>query len=46
MALEFTSAAELARRIRRRELSPVELLEATIARVESRNPRRRTQPRG
>ena len=38
MAPEYTSAAELARRIRRRELSPVEVLEATIARIEVRNP--------
>ena len=38
MALESRSAAELARRIRRRELSPVEVLDATIARIEARNP--------
>ena len=37
MALEYTSAAELARRIRRRELSPVELLDAAITRIEARN---------
>ena len=34
----YVSAAELARRIRTRELSPVELMDATIARIEDRNP--------
>ena len=32
------TAAELALRIRSRELSPVEVMEATIARIETRNP--------
>jgi amidase len=36
--LAFLSATELAGRIRRRELSPVELLEACIERIEERNP--------
>jgi amidase len=36
--LAWTSAAELARRIRSHELSPVELMTATIARIERRNP--------
>ncbi len=36
--LAYTSVAALAGRIRRRELSPVEVLEATIARIEARNP--------
>jgi aspartyl-tRNA(Asn)/glutamyl-tRNA(Gln) amidotransferase subunit A len=35
----FTPATELARRIRGRELSPVELLEAVLARVEAVDPR-------
>ena len=34
----WTSAAELASRIRRHELSPVELMTATIERIEQRNP--------
>src|SRR6195256_660555 len=34
----WSSAAELAQRIRRRELSPVELMASTIARIERRNP--------
>jgi amidase len=34
----WTSAAELASRIRRRELSPVELMTSTIERIELRNP--------
>ncbi len=34
----FTPAAELAARIRRRDLSPVEALEAFLARIERRNP--------
>lgn len=34
----YASAADLARRIRRREISPVELMESVINRVESRNP--------
>jgi Asp-tRNA(Asn)/Glu-tRNA(Gln) amidotransferase A subunit family amidase len=35
----FTPAAELARRIRARELSPVEVVEASLARIEQVNPR-------
>jgi amidase/aspartyl-tRNA(Asn)/glutamyl-tRNA(Gln) amidotransferase subunit A len=34
----WASATDLARRIRRRELSPVELMASTIARIEQRNP--------
>src|ERR1700730_18034869 len=34
----WASATELAQRIRRRELSPVELMASTIARIEQRNP--------
>jgi amidase/aspartyl-tRNA(Asn)/glutamyl-tRNA(Gln) amidotransferase subunit A len=34
----YATATELAERIRRRDLSPVELLDATIARIEARNP--------
>ena len=34
----WSSATELALRIRRRELSPVELMTSTIKRIESRNP--------
>jgi len=37
--LSFTPATELARRIRDRELSPVELLDAVLARVEAVDPR-------
>jgi amidase/aspartyl-tRNA(Asn)/glutamyl-tRNA(Gln) amidotransferase subunit A len=36
--LAYTTLAELAGRIRRLELSPVEVLEATIGRIEARNP--------
>ncbi|HSS61842.1 MAG TPA: amidase [Candidatus Limnocylindrales bacterium] len=36
--LEWESATALAGRIRRRELSPVELMTSTIARIEKRNP--------
>src|SRR3954447_7340158 len=36
--LAYTTVVELAGRIRRRELSPVEVLEATIERIEARNP--------
>ena len=36
--LAYTSATELAARIRRRELSPVEVMDATLARIERRNP--------
>src|SRR5215211_4360079 len=36
--LAFTTVVELAGRIRRRELSPVEVLDATIERIEARNP--------
>jgi amidase/aspartyl-tRNA(Asn)/glutamyl-tRNA(Gln) amidotransferase subunit A len=36
--LASTTATELAGRIRRRELSPVEVMDATIARIEARNP--------
>jgi amidase len=36
--LAYTTVTELALRIRRRELSPVEVMDATIARIEARNP--------
>jgi len=36
--LAYVSVTELAARIRRREVSPVEVMEATIARIEKRNP--------
>src|SRR4051812_8782157 len=36
--LAYTTVVELAGRIRRRELSPVEVLEATIERIQERNP--------
>jgi amidase len=36
--LAYATATELADRIRRRQLSPVELLDAVIARIEARNP--------
>jgi amidase/aspartyl-tRNA(Asn)/glutamyl-tRNA(Gln) amidotransferase subunit A len=36
--LAYTSAAELARRIRRRDLSPVEVVDTFIRRIEARNP--------
>ncbi len=36
--LAYTSAAELARLIRHRELSPVEVVDAFITRIEARNP--------
>ncbi|MCM2394108.1 amidase [Streptomyces albipurpureus] len=36
--IHLTSATELARLIRRRELSPVELMEGVIDRIEERNP--------
>jgi amidase len=36
--IAWASAADLARRIRRRELSPVEVMTATIERIERRNP--------
>ena len=36
--LAYVSASELARRIRRRELSPVDLVDSTIARIKARNP--------
>jgi amidase len=36
--LAYAPATELAARIRRRDLSPVELLDAVIARIEARNP--------
>jgi amidase/aspartyl-tRNA(Asn)/glutamyl-tRNA(Gln) amidotransferase subunit A len=36
--LAYMSAAEIARRIRQRQLSPVEVVDATIARIEARNP--------
>jgi amidase/aspartyl-tRNA(Asn)/glutamyl-tRNA(Gln) amidotransferase subunit A len=36
--LAYTTVVELAGRIRRLELSPVEVLEATIERIEARNP--------
>ena len=34
----YMSAAEIAERVRRRSISPVEIVEACIARIESRNP--------
>lgn len=37
-ALSYASAAEFALRVRQRAISPVELVEATIARIEARNP--------
>jgi amidase len=37
--LAYATATELATRIRRRDLSPVELLDAVIERIETRNPR-------
>ena len=36
--LSYVGASELALRIRRKDLSPVEVMEATIARIEARNP--------
>jgi amidase len=36
--LAYTSATELAARVRRREVSPVELVETSIQRIEARNP--------
>ena len=36
--LAYTSATDLALRIRRRDLSPVEVVDAFIARIEARNP--------
>src|SRR4051794_41830082 len=36
--LAYTTVVDLAGRIRRRELSPTEVLEATIERIEARNP--------
>ena len=36
--LAYASAAEIAGRVRRREVSPVEVMEATLARIERRNP--------
>ncbi len=36
--LAYMSATELTERIRRRDLSPVEVVDATIARIEARNP--------
>src|SRR5882724_8208462 len=36
--LAYTSLADLALRIRTRQLSPVEVVDATIARIEARNP--------
>ena len=36
--LAYVSAAEIAERVRRRNLSPVEIVEACIARIERRNP--------
>ncbi|MEM7021956.1 MAG: amidase family protein [Pseudomonadota bacterium] len=36
--LAYTTTTELARRIRDKELSPVEVMDATIARIEARNP--------
>ena len=36
--LAYMSAAEIAERVRRRSLSPVEVVDACIARIERRNP--------
>jgi amidase/aspartyl-tRNA(Asn)/glutamyl-tRNA(Gln) amidotransferase subunit A len=36
--LAYMSAAEIAERVRRRRLSPVEIVESCIARIEARNP--------
>jgi amidase/aspartyl-tRNA(Asn)/glutamyl-tRNA(Gln) amidotransferase subunit A len=36
--LAYMSAAELARRVGAKEVSPVEVMEATLARIEARNP--------
>jgi amidase/aspartyl-tRNA(Asn)/glutamyl-tRNA(Gln) amidotransferase subunit A len=36
--LAYVPAHELAARIRRRDLSPVEVVDAAIARIEARNP--------
>ena len=36
--LAYISATELTLRIRRRDLSPVEVLDAFLARIEARNP--------
>ena len=36
--LSYVGASELALRIRRKDLSPVEVMEATIGRIEARNP--------
>ena len=36
--LAYASAAEIAARIRRREVSPVEVMKATLARIDRRNP--------
>ena len=36
--LAYMSAAEIAERVRRRTLSPVEIVDACIARIERRNP--------
>ena len=36
--LAYMSATKLALRIRRRDLSPVEVIEAFLARIEARNP--------
>jgi amidase len=36
--IAYMSAAEMARRIRRRDFSPVEVIETTIRRIETRNP--------
>ncbi len=36
--LAYSTVTDLAARIRRRELSPVEVIDATIARIEARNP--------
>ena len=36
--LAYITVVELAGRIRRREVSPVEVVEATIERIEARNP--------
>jgi amidase len=36
--IAYSTAAELAARIRRRDLSPVEVMDTVIERIEARNP--------
>ncbi len=42
-ALNFLSAVALAEQIRQKKLSPVELVEAHLARIEQLNPKLRTR---